>query len=198
MFPDVFATLSKSVSEKAVPPAQQTYVSRADAALGRGAGLEAIMWVLEMNLAQGASAAACQAEDPRPSCSLLVKAGALAKADPRTAVAFAKQAPDSADRPRFDDLPNAYLLRLLWATRPPGKGVDRKEAERDLLTALRTSPVANFCKDTGDFYAGEWQPFAAWQVWDLGRLMAGHSTGDLLDNVGTLEARLAAEEPAFF
>ena len=109
-----------------------------------------------------------------------------------------KQAPDEVDRPQFADLPNAYLLRLLWATRPPGKGVDRKERERDLLAALHASPVANFCKDTGDFYAGEWQPFAAWQAWDFGRLMAGHQSGDLLGSIDTLEGSLAAQESVFF
>jgi hypothetical protein len=59
------------------------------------------------------------------------------------------------------DSPNAYLLRLLWATRAPGKGVPSGENERDLLAALRASPIANFCKDTGDFYAARWQPLAA-------------------------------------
>jgi hypothetical protein len=198
VFPDVFATLAKSVSEKAVPPTQQTYTSRAEAAIGRGAGLEAMLWIIEMNLAAGASQPPCGAADPRSSCTLLVRAGPILKADPRTAVAFANKAPDAADRPQFDNLPNAYLLRLLWATRPPGKDAGPQEGERDLLAALRTSPVANFCKDTGDFYAGVWQPFAAWQVWDFGRLMAAHTTGDLLDNVDKLEANLVTAEPAFF
>jgi hypothetical protein len=95
-------------------------------------------------------------------------------------------------------LPNAYLLRLLWATRPPGKGVEPAEREQDLLAALRTSAVANFTKDTGDFYATGWQPFAAWQVWDLGRLMAGHKSGDLLDRIDAVEAELVSGEPANF
>jgi hypothetical protein len=95
-------------------------------------------------------------------------------------------------------LPNAYLLRLLWATRPPGKGVDRKEGEQDLLVALKSSPVANFSKDTGDFYAMQWQPFAAWQAWDLGRLMASHRPGDLLGSVDLLEAGLAEQQSVFF
>jgi hypothetical protein len=67
----------------------------------------------------------------------------------------------------------------------------------------RAGPLAKmdprtFCKDTGDFYARIWQVFAAWQVWDLGRLMAGHSSGDLLDQVDTLEVELVRREPAFF
>ena len=198
VFPEIFATLSKAISDKEVPPEPQTYVSRADAAIERGAGLEAMLWVIEMNLAQGALQARCEEKDSRPYCALSVRAGPLAKADPRTAIAFKKEAPDSAERPQFDNLPNAYLLRLLWATRPPGKGVERQEVERDLLAALRARPVANFCKDTGDFYAGEWQGFAAWQAWDFGRLMAGHRAGDLLDAIDTLETQLAIGEPAFF
>jgi hypothetical protein len=198
VFPEVFATLSKAVADGAAPPAPGVYAARADAAIGHGAGLEALLWVLEMSLAQGSPNSPCAATDPRPFCTLSVRAGPLAKADPRTAVAFMKQAPDEVDRPQFADLPNAYLLRLLWATRPPGKGVDRKERERDLLAALHASPVANFCKDTGDFYAGEWQPFAAWQAWDFGRLMAGHQSGDLLGSIDTLEASLAAQEAVFF
>jgi hypothetical protein len=109
-----------------------------------------------------------------------------------------KQAPNESDRARFDSLPNAYLLRLLWATRPPGSEVRRSETEHDLLAALQASPIANFCKDAGDFYAASWQPFAAWQIWDLGRMMAGHAPGDLLDSIDTLEANLTAGERIFF
>ncbi len=87
---------------------------------------------------------------------------------------------------------------LLWATRPPGKDIRGECTEQDLLVALQTSPIANFCKDTGDFYAASWRPFAAWQVWDLGRLMAGHRSGDLHDAVDVIEADVARREPAFF
>jgi hypothetical protein len=197
-YPEIFATLAAAVAEKKVPPAQDVYASRADAALGRGAGLEALTWVIEMSLAQGRPAEQCQADDPTPRCTLLRRAGPVAKADSRTAIASQKNSPDKSDRPQFDSLPNAYLWKLLWATRPPGKDVSFRDSERDLLAALKASPVANFCKDTGDFYAAAWQPFAAWQVWDLGRAMAGHTEGDLLDAIDTLEGRLAAGEPASF
>lgn len=80
------------------------------------------------------------------------------------------------------------MLRLVWATRLAGKDVKRKDSEHDLLVTFQTSPIANFCKDMGDFYAGSWHPFAAWRVWDLGRLMAGHRSGDLLDTVDVIEA----------
>jgi len=197
-FPDIFATLSKEVSEKTASQPPRSYEARADAAIEHGAGLEAMLWVIEMSLAQGVPASACLDHDPRAYCALSVRAGPLAKMDPRTAVAFMRQAPDAVDRAQFANLPNAYLLRLLWATRPGGKGVDRADTERDLLAALQASPVANFCKDTGDFYAGGWQPFAAWQVWDMGRLMAGHVSGDLLGSIDILEASLAKQEAAFF
>lgn len=128
-------------------------MSRAQAAIGRGAGLEALTWVLEMSLAQGHPPGPCNPQDSTPRCQLIRRAGALAKTDNRTAIANQKQAPDEADRPQFDSLPNAYLWRLLWATRLPGKGVSRSETEHDLLAALKASPIANFCKDTGDFYA---------------------------------------------
>jgi hypothetical protein len=35
-------------------------------------------------------------------------------------------------------------------------------------------------------------------VWDLGRLMAGHRGGDLLDAVDAIEADVVRREPAFF
>lgn len=197
-FPDIFATLAAEVADKKVPPPQDSYVGKANAAIERGAGLEAMLWVFEMNLAGGRTEASCAADDPRPFCTLSRRAGPLAKMDPRTAVAFKKQSPDLDERPQFDQLPNAYLLRLLWATRAPGKGVQRSETERGLLTALRASAVANFCKDTGDFYAAGWQPFAAWQAWDFGRLMAGHVDGDFLDQINTLESRLATDQPSLF
>ncbi len=197
-YPEIFATLTAAVAQKRAPPSEDVYASRADDAIGRGAGLEALTWVIEMSLAQGRPAQQCQADDATSHCVLARRAGPLAKADPRTAIASQKNSPDKADRPQFDSLPNAYLWRLLWATRPPGKDVTFRESERDLLAALKASPVANFCKDTGDFYAAAWQPFAAWQVWDLGRAMAGHTQGDLLDTIDTLEGRLAAGEAASF
>jgi hypothetical protein len=198
LYPEIFATLSAATSEKKTPPAQETYTLKAEAAIGKGEGLEAMGWLIEMSLAQGRTMGQCAQSDPRPYCTLALRAGPLAKSDPRTAVAFAPNAPDETDRPQFGNLPNAYLLRLLWATRPPGKGVERSEGERDLLAALRASPIANFCKDTGDFYAAQWEPLAAWQVWDFGRLMAGHMSGDLLEAIDTVEANLVAGEPAFF
>lgn len=197
-FPAIFATLSKEVADKAAPPQSDIYAARAEDALGRQAGLEALLWLMEMDLAGGIPMSKCEAGDPRIYCLLAVRAGPAAKADPRTAVAFMKKAPDEADRPQFATLPNAYLLRLLWATRPPGRGVDRKEGEQDLLAALKSSPVANFAKDTGDFYAMQWQPFAAWQAWDLGRLMAGHRSGDLLGSIDSLESGLVEQESVFF
>jgi hypothetical protein len=39
---------------------------------------------------------------------------------------------------------------------------------------------------------------AAWQVWDLGRLMAGHKPADLLDQVDAMEADMVSTEPAYF
>ena len=196
-YPEIFATLTTATLDKRLPPSQESYVSRAETALGKGAGLEALTWVMEMGLAQGRSLK-CAPNDTQPYCSLAARIGPVARTDPRTALAFAAQSPDETARPQFADLPNAYLLRLLWATRAPGKGVEPAERERDLLAALRASAVANFCKDTGDFYAMGWQPFAAWQVWDLGRLMAGHESGDLLDHVDAMEADMVSTEPAYF
>ncbi len=198
VFPDIFALLSREVADHTAPPSQAVYIARAQAAIDRSAGLEAIVSVLEMNLALGRAATACSAVDPRQFCTLAAKAGPLVRADPRYAIAFARQSPDLSDRPQFESLPNAYVLRLLWATRPPGKGVTREDTERDLLAALTASAVANFTKDTGDFYAGGWEPFAAWQVWDLGRLMAGHVPGDLLHNIDSLEDQLYVGVPSLF
>jgi len=72
------------------------------------------------------------------------------------------------------------------------------EFELSRPVRLRTSAVANFCKDTGDFYAAEWKPFAAWQAWDLGRLMTGHVAGDLLDSIDMLESKLTTDQPSLF
>ena len=197
-FPEIFATLSTDVAEKKVPPAQAEYLTRMQTALKNGAGLEALLWGVELNLASGVRATPCARDDTRPFCPLLAQAGPLVQADPRASMAFAQKSPDMTDRPQFDNLPNAYLLRLLWATHPPGKDVQRAGTERDLLAALRASPIANFCKDTGDFYAMGWDAYSAWQAYDLGRLMAGHVSGDLLSDIDTLETRLATDKKEFF
>jgi hypothetical protein len=154
---------------------------------------------MEMHLADGVQTP-CSTTTPSEvdHCALAAQAGPLAKMDSRTPIAFATNSPDVGQRPQFDSLPNAYLLRLLWATRPPGSGVRREDSERDLLIAIKTSPIANFCKDAGDFYLSAWRPFAGWQVYDLGRLMANHRSGDLLDQVDKLEAAVETGMPALF
>ena len=197
-FPQIFALLSKEVAERKVAPGQEAYAAHAHTAIDHGAGLEALLWLLEMNLAVGHPTGGCTADDTSAYCTLLARAGPLARNDPRTTLAFAKQSPDAAQRAQFDTLPNAYLLKLLWATRPSGSGVNRADTERGLLQALRANAVVNFCKDTGDFYAAAWQPFAAWQVWDLGRLMAGHMHNDLLQQVDSVEDQLYLGESALF
>jgi SOS response regulatory protein OraA/RecX len=196
-YPQIFAVLSTAVAEKRWPLPQETYVARAQAAIAHGAGLEAIVWVMEMQLAAGVETP-CSAPSETDHCALAAQAGPLARMDSRTAVAFAARSPDSSDRSQFTSLPNAYLLGLLWATRPPGNGVKPENSEHDLLVALTTRPIANFCKDAGDFYASAWYPFAAWQVWDLGRLMANHRSGDLLDQVDKMEAAVVTGIPTLF
>jgi hypothetical protein len=169
-----------------------------EAALGRGAGLEAMLWLIEMDLARGRPFPPCENDDAGAYCRMWAQATRLARADSRTGVAFMTQAPDAGDRSQFHSLPNAYLLRFLWTTRPPGRGVAHDQSELDLLAALRASPVANFCKDAGMFYMARSQPFAAWQAWDFGRALAGHTWGDLLDSIDALERDLAAREPELF
>jgi hypothetical protein len=196
-YPQIFQLLVAAVADQRKPPAAEVYRSRIESAIAHGAGLEALTWTIEMQLAEGSNAS-CAAPASSDLCSLAARAGPLAKTDPRTAIAFNQRSPDMAERPQLDALPNAYVLRLLWATRPPGKDVKPQDSEADLLHALEASPVANFCKDTGDFYVRSWQPFAAWQVWDLGRLMAGHRHGDLLDQLDVLEAEVARREATLF
>lgn len=196
-FPEIFATLVAAVTDQRKPPAADVYTARVESAIKRREGLEAMLWIVEMQLAAGVQGS-CSASTPPDWCLLAARAGPLSKADPRSAIAFANASPDAADRPKFDDLPNAYVLRLLWATRTPGKEVKYEQSEQDLLAALQASPIANFCKDTGDFYAHSWRVFAAWQAWDLGRLMAAHRAGDLLERVDTMEAEVVRDLPALF
>jgi hypothetical protein len=174
------------------------YLVKMQAAITAGDGLQAILWLRELRLAAGPPPPECLPNDRRAYCTLGQVASSLADSDDRTAVAFAPTSPPLAQRPAFLDLPNGYLLRLTWAVRPPGAKVTFAESEKGVLEALKASPVANFCKDAGDFYAAAWKERAAWQVWDLGRLMAGHRKGDLLDDIDALEARLSTGYPELF
>jgi hypothetical protein len=196
-FPEIFNTLVSAVAEQRRPPTEDVYRARVESAIAHTAGFEAYVWLLEMQLAAGVSPS-CAAPSTSDFCALAARVGPLAKMDSRMAIAHTAHSPDAADRPQFDSLPNAYVLRVLWATRPPGKEVKYEDSEHDLLVALKTSPIANFCKDTGDFYASSWRPFAAWQVWDLGRMMANHRSGDLLAGVDVVEADIVRREPALF
>lgn len=204
LFPQTFATLSAFVSERAAPPSAETYKLRAQAAISHRRGLEALLWFMEMELAHG-PLLRCSMAKPSPYCAPWSEATHLAAIDPRTSLAFDERAPDATERYRFNDLPNSYLLQLRWATESRliaplkqnaqlGRAID----EIGLLAALRASPVANFCKDAGIFYASEQEPFAAWQAWDFGRQMVNHQPGDMLESISTLEGELEKREPEFF
>jgi hypothetical protein len=197
-YPEIFATLNTAVEEKRKPELPSVYANKAKEALDRNQGLEGMLWLLEMNLAQGHPTGQCEDKSETTYCVQIRRAGPLLKKDPRAALAFQGKAPDESERESFDSLPNAYMLHLLWATKQPGKDVPAAESAHGLLEALKTRAIANFCKDTGDFYARSAQPFAAWQAWDFGRLMANHVPDDLLENVDTLETNLQKGEPALF
>jgi hypothetical protein len=193
-FPELFATLADAEAERRLPAAEATYLDRAEAAITRKAGLEALLWLMELRLAAG-TVVPCPPEAADRYCRAMRAAGPTAQGDPRTAIAFGNQPVSPADRARFADLPNAYLLGVLFASRPGGAMADN---EGGLLAGLKASPVANFCKDTGDFYMRAWRPFAAWQAWDFGRLMAGHRADDLLGAIDGLEATMMQRAPMFF
>jgi len=198
VFPEIFATLVSAVQRRLQPPPESVYLAKMQAAISGGDGLQAVLWQRELILAAGPPPPECLKGDHRPLCTLGEAASGLADGDDRTQMAFAPQSPALKERAAFADLPNGYLLRLLWALRPPGQKVTFAESERGVLDALKASPVANFAKDAGDFYAAAWKERAAWQVWDLGRLMAGHRQGDLLTQIDVLEERLASSYPEFF
>ncbi|HYK24728.1 MAG TPA: hypothetical protein VEV18_00600, partial [Steroidobacteraceae bacterium] len=160
-------------------------------------GLEAMLWLTEMDLARGPPFH-CESGETSSYCELWSRAAHLAEGDPRTSLAFADTAPSTADRYKFNDLPNAYVLQLSWAALPQGPGASHAVDEIGLLAGLKASPVANFCRSVALVYASEGRAFAAWQVWDFGRQMAGHQPGDLLDAIDTLESELTTREPAFF
>lgn len=196
-FPEIFHTLTIAVSSKRRPPSMDTYHYRIESALAHGAGLEALVWLIEMQLAAGVTETCGDAANSN-YCLLAARVRPIAEMDARTALAFAKQAPNASERAHFDTLPNAYLLRLLWANRTPRRGIDRVDPELDLLHAVQASPVASFCKDVGDFYVRSWRPFAAWQTWDLGRLMVGHIDGDSLREIDNMEAEQIRREAALY
>jgi len=197
LYPQMFAALATFVERRALPPTQETYKLRVETAILRGHGLAAMLWLTEMNLARGPPFH-CESGETSPYCELWSRAAHLAEDDPRTSAAFADTAPNAADRYKFNDLPNAYVLQLSWAALPEDPGAGHALEEIGLLAALKASPVANFCRYAGLLYASEGQAFAAWQVWDFGRHMAGHKPGDLLDAIDTLEAELASREASFF
>jgi hypothetical protein len=197
LYPQMFATVATFVERRAAPPTQETYKLRVETAILRGHGLEAMLWLTEMDLARGPPFN-CESGDGSAYCELWSRAAHLAQEDPRTSIAFADTAPNAADRYKFNDLPNAYVLQLSWAALPHGPGAPHAVEEIGLLAALKASPVANFCRSAGLVYASEGQAFAAWQLWDFGRQMAGHKPGDLLDAIDTLEAELITREPFFF
>lgn len=197
-FPEIFSTLANSVQQRLQSPPESVYLNKMQAAISQGDGLQALLWQRELRLAAGPPPPECIKGDHRSMCALGEAANSLAEGDDRTPIAFAPVSPPLKERGAFGDLPNGYLLRLIWATLPPGEKVTFAESEKGVLEALRASPVANFAKDGGDFYAAHWKERAAWQVWDLGRLMAGHRPGDLLSQIDALEERLSTSYPEFF
>jgi hypothetical protein len=197
-FPKIYHTLAAYIADKRVPPEESVYAQKAHDAIDRGAGLEALLWLLEMQLASGGpNASNCQ-QPGNIFCQLAPLAAPTAKADPRFPLVFGQQAPGLSDRHKLDDLPNAYMPAVLFANKPAPKDVTFADNENGLLSGINAVPVANFCKDASDFYLRAWNPMAAWQVMDLGRSMAGHKQGDLLTQLDILETNLAQTMPQFF
>lgn len=199
---DLFALSRAAVAAAARPPVEDEYLRRIETSMARGAGLEAALWGMEMMLAfPGPISAICQGKaDPQPRCAAMQRAMAAAAADARTAQAMGP-GPLPRNRPtvRFDGLSSAHVGALLQATRQVMGGEMGVEQEAAYVSALRVSPgVANFYKDIGDMYQRGFRHPVAWTFYDLGRLLPGHSPGDMLGEVDRLEARLRNDFPQLF
>jgi hypothetical protein len=168
--------------------------SAADAALAKGAMLEAALLYFERLLMQGTDPPKVlvdqrEAFEANPDSKLLFEALMAGTEDPARAVELFASLEGKAGR-------GGHILKVFRAGMLPSLG-DTLKARDLYVEALIVNPaLAGAWKDLGDIYHANYETDVAWLCWDVGRKLSPEH--DMLRSVSKLEQVLRSNYPGFF
>jgi hypothetical protein len=168
--------------------------------------LQAYLFYLEMLLQYGQGALACPegAGHCTPSTQIAAKlsvdpgVASLLEASKAEAAGDLKRALELRLAVKHDGLSDSYVLDDLVGNTYAENG-DYVSAVPLIARAVAGNPfIAAYYKDLGDVFAGDFDSFNAWILYDLARALPGGENAPVVDGVTANERALAAAYPQFF
>jgi hypothetical protein len=190
------------------PLSSADYLQRIDAALDRGATLEAYLWFIERLLQDGAQR--CEAGDASERCRIQNRLFERAQTDPdvqtlRTNIVLRSIEAAKAIAALRDKVgANAYYIDLASMNALPantfGFQAIPKLVQQQMKSALAAMPVVPAVyRDIGMIYYYAIDPWSAWFVWEMGQANPGRSAeSDMWGFVRKLEQQVRQRRPEFF
>jgi hypothetical protein len=194
------------------PLSSDDYLRRTDAALDRGATLEAFLWFLERLLQDGAPR--CQPGDTSERCRIQnrlleqIRTNADAQTFQRNAAIRSTEAASAIAALREKIGTNAYYIDLSSVNALPANALrfktgDReplKSAQRQMASALAAMPtVPAIYRDIGLIYFAAVDPWRAWFAWEMGAANPGRAADPKLwDFVRDLDGQVRQRHPELF
>jgi hypothetical protein len=188
------------------------YLRRTEAALDRGATLEAFLWFLERLLQDGVQR--CEPGDASDLCRIQKRLIELVRTDPdvqtlqRNMKIRSMDAATAIAALRGKAGANAYYIDLASMNALPGvallfKTADQeplRSAQRQMASALAAMPVVPAVyRDIGMIYFAAVDPWRAWFAWEMGQANPGRSIEpDLWGFVRNIDRQLRERRPEFF
>jgi hypothetical protein len=185
---DLVPIMVAASAGKFMPVSSDEYLRRTDAALDRGATLEAFLWFIERSLQDGIQP--CQLGNASEQCRVQnrfvehVKTSADVQGLQRYMTLRTQEAVGAIMALRDKVRANAYYIDLIAMNAlPPAalrfKSADQeplKSAQRQMRAALAAMPmVPAVYRDIGNIYFAAVNPWHAWFAWEMGKANAGRS-----------------------
>lgn len=194
------------------PLSSDDYLRRTEAALDRGATLEAFLWFLERLLQDGIQR--CEPGDGSDRCRIQNRISELVRTNPDVQTLQRNMKMRSMDAAiaiaAFRDKvgANAYYIDLASMNALPAaalrfKTTDQeplRSAQRQMMSALTAMPaVPAVYRDIGMIYFAAVDPWRAWFVWEMGQANPGRSIeSDLWGFVRDIDRQVRQRRPEFF
>jgi hypothetical protein len=194
------------------PLSSDDYLRRTEAALDRGATLEAFLWFLERLLQDGVQR--CEPGDRSERCRIQNRLFELVRTNPDVQTLQRNMNIRSTDAAtaiaalRDKVEANAYYIDLASMNAVPAaalrfKTTDQeplRSAQRQMTSALAAMPaVPAVYRDIGMIYFAAVDPWRAWFVWEMGQANPGRSMeSDLWGFVGNIDRQVRQRRPEFF
>jgi hypothetical protein len=197
---------------KFTPLSSDDYLRRIEAAVSRGATLEAFLWFIERGLQDGFQP--CQPGDASERCRIQTRLleHAQRSADVQVLGRYLKlqsqEAADAIMALRDKAGANAYYIQFMAMNALPRVAFSFKSSDQEPLksvqlqmrAALAAMPmIPAVYRDIGLIYFAAINPWRAWFAWEMGKANAGRSAEpSLWQFVSDLEQQVRQRRPEFF